>query len=110
MGTSNRRTDAIERVRMVCIWFSAPPESAVGGFSAKERGIQSARGNHLDSEIDVPDSMFVVTTSCATCGEQFYVTTLESRRTAEYTCPDCSELLLGTKAKARPGETGRPLS
>ena len=35
MGTSNRKTDAIERVRMVCIWFSAPPESAVGGFSAK---------------------------------------------------------------------------
>jgi len=35
MGTSNRKTDAIERVRMVCIWFSAPPESTVGGFSAK---------------------------------------------------------------------------
>src|SRR5215469_218651 len=29
------KTDAIECVRMVCIWFSAPPESAVGGFSAK---------------------------------------------------------------------------
>ena len=34
-GYLQPKTDAIECVRMVCIWFSAPPESAVGGFSAK---------------------------------------------------------------------------
>ena len=34
-GYLRPKTDAIEPVRMVCIWFSAPSESAVSGFSAK---------------------------------------------------------------------------
>ena len=34
-GYLQPKTEAIECVRMVCIWFSTPPESAVGGFSAK---------------------------------------------------------------------------
>ena len=109
-GYLQPKTDAIEHVRMVCIWFSAPPESAVGGFSAKGAWNSVSGGIHLDSEIDVPDSMFVVTTSCATCGEQFCVTTLESHGMTEYTCPDCSELRLGTKAKTTSGETGKRLS
>ena len=108
MGTSNRKLTRLS----TSVWYASGLARHQSPLSAdslpRERGIQSARGNHLDSEIDVPDSMFVVTTSCATCGEQFYVTTLESHRTAEYTCPDCSALLLGTKATA--GETGRPLS
>jgi predicted RNA-binding Zn-ribbon protein involved in translation (DUF1610 family) len=107
MGTSNRKLARWG----ASVWYasgSARYQSPLLADSLpRERGIQSARGIHLDSEIDVPDSMFVVTTSCATCGEQFYVTTLESHRTAEYTCPDCS-VLLGTKATS--GETGRPLS
>ena len=107
-GYLQPKTDAIERV----LWYASglarhqSPPSA--DSLPRERGIQSARGIHLDSEIDVPDSMFVVTTSCATCGEQFCVTTLESHGTTEYTCPDCSELLLSNKATS--GETGRPLS
>jgi len=107
MRTSNRKLRRLSAF----VWYasgSAPYQSPLGGFSAKGAWDQSARGIHLASEIDVPDSMFVVTASCATWGEQFYVTTLESHRTAEYTCPDCSELLLGTRAAS--GETGRPLS
>ena len=109
-GYLQPKTDAIERV----LWYASglarhqSPPSA--DSLPRERGIQSARGIHLDSEIDVPDSMFVVTTSCATCGEQFCVTTLESHGTTEYTCPDCSQLRLGTKAKTTSGETGRRLS
>jgi|SRR6516162_1111061 len=87
------------------VWYpsgSAPvPETAVGGFLQTERGIQSAKGSDLDPKIDVPDSMFVVTTSCAVCGEQFYVTTLESDWTAEYRCPDCCKSLSSTKGYTR---------
>ena len=106
-------TEKLKRL-WASVWYasgSARHQSPPAADSLpRGRGIQSARGIHLDSEIDVPDSMFVVTTSCATCGEQFYVTSLESHQTAKYTCPDCSALLLGTKAKATSGETGRPLS
>src|SRR5215469_15619175 len=108
MGTCSRKLTRFN----ASVWYasvSARHQSPLSADSLpRERGIQSARGIDLDSEIDVPDSMFVVTTSCTTCGEQFYVTTLESHLTADYTCPDCSELLLSNKATS--GETGRPLS
>jgi DnaJ-class molecular chaperone len=53
-----------------------------------------AKGSDLDAEdaeIEVPDRIYFVTTSCATCGEQFYVMTLEAHWMAEYTCPDCKD-------------------
>ena len=64
----------------------------------------------MDSMIDVPDTMFLVITPCATCKGQFYVIALASHVTGEYTCPDCrGDLLPGTSGKPASREADPPL-
>ena len=62
----------------------------------------------MDPEIEVPDSMYFVTTRCMICGEQFYVTTLKAHWPGEYTCPDCKTLKLSTTTGPATFETDTP--